>query len=193
MRIYIYLIRHAQCESNINPHHEGEDILSDLGKTEAHLLAEHFRDMRINAIYTSAILRAQQTGEEVAKVTGVKPEVHTCLKERSGKFDSTSTYIHAEDFSSLKERIIETKELFEKAINKHTVVISHAIFIKAFLAYIMAGEQLTEEILKGIDDALVIDNAGVSVLVFNTEKSKWRIMSLNNTDHLKIPIEPLIK
>lgn len=185
MRKYIYFIRHGECLSNIDPHFSGsEDSLSDKGLEQAISVAKKFKHISVENIYHSGILRAKKTAEEIEKVTGVNPKVKEFFKERRGNFSPDTVFEHVEDFENLKVRLIETKNFLEGLSSKHTVIVSHAIFLKALTAYLVFEDSLTEDLLRKFDDALVVDNTGVLKFMFNEEKKKWRIMSWNDLNHL---------
>lgn len=186
MRKYIYLVRHGECLSNVNLLFGGsEDRLSDNGLKQAVLVAERFRDPGINGMYHSGILRTQKTAEEIEKVTGVKSEIKEFLKERRGGFSSDSKYEYTEYFDQLKLRLVEAKLFLENLSAKRAVVVSHAAFLKSLATYLILGDSLSQDLLDKFDDALVLENAGISKCMFNDEKQKWRIMSWNDTGHLR--------
>ena len=185
MRKYIYLIRHGECLSNLDPHFSGsEDSLSERGLKEAITVAKRFKDIRVDAIYHSGVLRAQKTAEEIEKITNVRSEAKEFLKERRGDFSSDGTYKYTEEFNQLKSRLAETCSFLEDLQTKHTIVVSHAIFLKTLAAYLVHGSSLTEELVSNFNDVFTIDNAGISKCMFNEEKKKWHIMSWNDLAHL---------
>jgi broad specificity phosphatase PhoE len=185
MRKYIYLIRHGECLSNLDPHFSGpEDILSDDGLKQAVTVAKRFEHIAIDAIYHSGILRAQKTAEEIEKITGITSEPKEFLKERRGTFSTDGVYECAEDFEQMKVRLVETKNFLEDLTSKHTVIVSHAIFLKALAAYFIHGDVINDNLIRNFDNVLIMDNTGVSKLMFNEEKEKWRIMSWNDLAHL---------
>ncbi len=181
MRTTFYFVRHAESLSNVDPLFKGsDDVLSEAGLKQAQSLALRFKHIRVEKMYTSNIFRAQQTAAEIEKVIAIKPEVYEFLKERSGSFSAELHFTSNEAFEKLKKRLDETKHFLENLSHKHVVVVTHAIFQKSLAAYLMLGDSLTEELLHKIEDILVVENAGVSKLVFNKEKSKWRIMAWND-------------
>ncbi|MBP6975167.1 MAG: histidine phosphatase family protein [Candidatus Pacebacteria bacterium] len=184
MRKYIYFIRHGECLSNLDPHFSGEDLLSENGLKQAIFVAKRFKHVAVDAIYHSGILRTQKTAEEIERITDVKSEAKGFLKERRGAFSSEGIYGYVEDFAQLKLRLTETKSFLESLSSKHTVIVSHAIFLKALAAYLTHGDSLSEDLVRNFDVVLIIDNTGVSKCMFNKENGKWRIMSWNDLAHL---------
>lgn len=185
MRLTVYLVRHAESHSNIDPLFEGAtDSLTDTGSAQAKSLASRFKGSAIDAVYTSGILRAQLTAGEIGKVVGVTPTELDFVGERRGSFSTDGKYSHGESFEDLKTRLTETRLFLENLEHQHVVVVSHAIFLKSLAAHIMLGDSLTEASLDGIERSLVAENTGVSKFVFNKEKQAWRIMSWNDRRHL---------
>ncbi|MEK1831722.1 histidine phosphatase family protein [Priestia megaterium] len=70
----LYLIRHGQTDWNKNKLIQGHaDIpLNEAGKQQAKRVAERFRDIHIDVIYTSDLLRAQETAREIAAAAKVE-------------------------------------------------------------------------------------------------------------------------
>ena len=179
MRNTIYLVRHAEAQSNTNFHHIGEAHLTEDGIDQAQRLAKRFDGKNIDNIYVSEILRAKSTAEEISKVVGKTSIELGFLKERKGAYSGDMLFVPEESFSDMKTRLIEAKQFLENLPGSSVVVVSHAIFIKNLLADIMTGGFENESVMSKIEDVLVIDNATISKIVFNKEKEKWRIMSLN--------------
>lgn len=185
MRITVYLVRHAEAQSNVDPLFKGmEDNLTDIGSIQAKSLADRFKNAAIEGIYTSKTLRAQLTARGIGVVTGVQPTEIEFLKERSGSHSTDKQFNHSEQFDDLKTRLSKAKKFLEELDHGHVVVVSHAIFLKSLAAYILLGDLLTKETLDMIENCLVLENTGVSKFVFNKEKRKWRIMSWNDQKHL---------
>lgn len=185
MIIRIYLIRHAEAQTNVDPLFKGEiNNLTKKGVQQAKSTALRFRDTTINCIYTSEIHRAQLTAQEIEKITGNKPVILDFLKERKGSHSATLEYVHTETFEDLKKRLKETKDYLEKLPHKYIIIVSHAEFLKALISYIMHDDLLSETLLSSMSKKIILDNASISKLIFNTEKSKWHIESLNDKNHL---------
>ncbi len=114
----------------------------------------------------------------------IEPTQLEYLKERKGSYSMDLTYVHSETFEDFKERLKEAKLFLENLSHKHVVVVSHAIFLKGLISYIMLEDSLTEDLLIKMDNTLVIDNASVSKFTYNQEKQKWHIEYLNDKTHL---------
>lgn len=210
MRTSIYFIRHAEAQSNTNPDFNGGvDDLTEIGLNQARFLAAKFVDIKIEALYSSNTLRAELTAKEINKVTGLDLEILPYIIEIKGSFPDKFLYsklphdemlqavrqrVHNpnwepdmdESFESFKARIVELKNFLESLKYKNVIVVSHARFLKAFAAYIMLGESLTEESAAEISLKLTLGNAAISKLEYNHDKSKWRIDMWNDEAHLAL-------
>ena len=81
--MYLYIIRHGETYGNINGDGFTETDLTDNGLNQAFLLGERFKDERIDAIYTSTLIRAVRTGNEIFKYhKNAKFNIFTTLMEK---------------------------------------------------------------------------------------------------------------
>lgn len=72
----IYFVRHAESNSNINPHFDvPRDGLTAIGKAQAALLGKRFKNVGIDGIYTSETIRARQTGQYIAERIGLASQI----------------------------------------------------------------------------------------------------------------------
>ena len=89
----VYLVRHGQTAWNKEEIFRGRtDVpLDETGLREAKLAAGYFRGMEIDAIYSSPLLRAIQTAQEISKVCdlGVTP-LHGIIDMSFGEWEGRS-------------------------------------------------------------------------------------------------------
>jgi probable phosphoglycerate mutase len=80
----LYLVRHGETGSNIagalDTAVPGAD-LSEAGLTQSAALVERFRDCGIDALFTSTLVRTQQTLEPLSRETGIVPTILDGLRE----------------------------------------------------------------------------------------------------------------
>jgi broad specificity phosphatase PhoE len=194
-----FLIRHAACQG------VGQTLwgrtpgicLNDKGARQAQCLADRFRNMTLNAIYSSPLERAQQTATALAE--GMKLDVKTSdaaneinFGEWTGKtFDELSSderWRHfnnhrsvtiipgGESFLEVQNRIV--KELETLALQHgeaHVAIISHADVIRAAIAYFSAIP---------IDLIERFEISPCSVSVVAVDAGKATLLTLNNTGEL---------
>ena len=79
----LYLIRHTQAEGNLyrmmQGHWDGE--ITALGRAENDLLSERFRDIPLDAVYSSDLKRALLTAEACARGKGLTVQTDRRLRE----------------------------------------------------------------------------------------------------------------
>ena len=88
--MYLYIIRHGETYGNINGDGFTETDLTDTGLYQAFLLGERFKDEKIDAIYTSTLIRAVRTGSEIYKYhKNVSFNIFASLMEKGTDKDYT--------------------------------------------------------------------------------------------------------
>jgi len=88
--MYLYIIRHGETYGNLNGDGFTETDLTDNGLKQAFLLGERFKDERIDAIYTSTLIRAVRTGSEIHKYhKNANFNIFTTLMEKGTDKDYT--------------------------------------------------------------------------------------------------------
>ena len=194
-----FLIRHAVCRGL------GQTLwgrtpgicLNDTGQIQAQCLADRFKDLSLDAIYSSPLQRALETAQVIGK--GVNLEVKTSdavneidFGEWTGKtFDelsgddrwrhfnnrrSMTTIPGGESFLEVQNRIV--KELEALAVEHgraHVAIISHADVIRAAVAYFSA-------IPIDLIERFEISPCSVSVVAVNDDNAT--LLTLNNTGEL---------
>ena len=78
MSTFVYLIRHGATASNEERPYRlqgsGLDLsLSDLGRAQAEATAKAMAGVRLNAVYSSPLLRAKETAAPIARAQGLEP------------------------------------------------------------------------------------------------------------------------
>ncbi len=79
----LYLIRHGETDSNKCFRFQGQtDIeLNAKGRQQAEMLAEHFKNIPLDAVYCSSLKRARQTAEPLAALHGLEVQPVDAIKE----------------------------------------------------------------------------------------------------------------
>ena len=194
-----FLIRHASCNGL------GQTLwgrtpgicLNENGEMQAQRLADRFKDMTLNAIYSSPLERALQTAEVVARklnleVTNSDAANEINFGEWTGKtfaelssddrwrrFNSRrsmTTIPGGESFLEVQNRIVkEIESLAVQHGGARVAIVSHADVIRAAVAYFAATP---------IDliERFVISPCSVSVVTVNEESAT--LLTINNTTDL---------
>ena len=91
MTTRLIFIRHGQSVGNLTGRYLGhyDGALTDLGREQARLAADYFRDTKIDAAYASDLSRAYETGSIIAAPHGLVPIPDIALREISaGKWEN---------------------------------------------------------------------------------------------------------
>ncbi len=109
----LYLVRHGQSDGNAEGRFGGHSPtpLSALGKQQAELTAQVLAKEKINAIYSSDLLRAVQTAQPLAKMSDLPVIATAAFRERKvgvleGKTFDESKVEHPKDYYALVNRNI---------------------------------------------------------------------------------------
>ncbi len=203
----IYLIRHGTTDSNYNGQFQGstDNELNQMGMKQANCLGEKFKQIDLDAIYSSPLRRAKQTAEGVlTHHPKLKLNLVEDLREIDGGLleGNSSAYNHehyGEVLELLKtkpglavcpngEACVQVYERMGKAIdaiaNKHrndqaVAVVSHGCAIMAYLSY--AKGIKAEEMERNIPH-----NASVTTIeyIFTANDRQIRIEEEDNNEHL---------
>ncbi len=73
----IYLVRHCECTANVERRLSGivDYPITDKGKGQLDGLAQRFRDVKLDAVYTSPLSRTRATAEAIARYNGAPVSV----------------------------------------------------------------------------------------------------------------------
>lgn len=185
MRKVVYFVRHAEAGVNADPLiQEGGDVLTERGFREAQTIADRFLEIPFESLYTSKILRARLTAQKIGDCVGKVPVIEEAFKERKVVYTSPSEYLFEEKYEDFLVRVFEAKVFLEHLSDEKVVVVSHALFIRAFLACILLGDALTEDILADFEKVLTIDHASLTKCEYDSQKKKWRVVFWNDISHL---------
>ncbi len=187
MSCTLYFIRHGQSLGNLDGVFLGHtDLdLSPLGYTQASKTAQYLKDIHIDKVYSSDLLRAYNTCGEYLKVTGKCAERCTGLREIfAGDWENRkycdlktdfsesygvwltnigrSTPKNGESVECLTDRAVKCiTEIAKKNDGKTVAIFTHAAFIRSFFNYAL-GNGLDE--MKNIPWST---NASVSTVEYN--------------------------
>src|SRR5512133_3224959 len=80
-----WLVRHGQTDWNVHGRWQGQSPkapgLNEFGRTQALVVRDRLQNVPISIVYSSDLLRAQQTAELIAKPLGLSIMLETRLRE----------------------------------------------------------------------------------------------------------------
>ncbi|RYD05385.1 hypothetical protein N752_08560 [Desulforamulus aquiferis] len=198
----IYLVRHGETSWNAGGRFQGHsDIpLTDKGKEQAQYLAERLRKEKIDAFYSSDLLRARETAEILAKPHGLPVQNVKELREINfGQWEGLTSREISENFSEISsewwskplttqipsgERLLDVVHrcqeailrIAEEQVDKSSVVVAHGGVIRALVGTVL-----------GMDLnyfwKLRLDNVSLTVIeIFESDKAILELY--NDTCHL---------
>jgi broad specificity phosphatase PhoE len=184
-----FLVRHGACDGL------GQTLwgrtagvcLNDEGKAQVQRAAEHFKNVKLDAVYSSPLERALETAEAIARVARLEVKQSAAFNEVdfgewSGKsFEALSRDEHwrrfntqrsvtriprGESFFDVQARVVaELERLAQEHNDKRIAIVSHADVIKCALGYV-AGTPI--DLLQRFE----ISPASVSVIATNEHDTK---------------------
>lgn len=204
-----YLVRHGETLLNAQHIRQGESgALSETGRLQAGMVGRYLKNFPIKLIISSTYPRAEETAVIVNTYLKV-PIIYSPLfierrnpSEIIGKstknpeviriVDKMDLAYHPDDYRvSDEENFIDLKVRAQMCVKflmlqraRETVVITHHLFLKMFIAYILYREQLHASDFVKLTFFNTSDNAGITVCEFHPWKffSKtqgWEIVSFN--------------
>lgn len=152
----IYVVRHGQTDYNVKRLFQGQtDVpLNRTGEKQAKEMAEKFKNVKVDNILVSPLLRARQTASYISNIKKIKPLIEEDLKERSfGKmegqanreecniemlldFEKNYEIYDVEPIQSFFKRVGEClKQIIKKYDGQDIVLVTHACVTQAIEYY----------------------------------------------------------
>lgn len=201
----LYLVRHGQSAGNAEGRFGGHSPtpLSELGRQQAELTAHALFKEKVDAIYSSDLLRAVQTAEPLAKLLKLEINPTVNFRERHVgvleglTFDEAKTQ-HPDDYFALINRevdhIIKDGESYRQLLDR-TIETLHEIMKKhrggkiAVFAHTGTICFMTLYLLGAIHRRirktpwLITSNCGINRFEFRG-RNNLRVLAINDTRHL---------
>ena len=208
----IYFVRHGETENNVKNIRQGpEEPLTEKGRTQALATALRFpkNKGRPQIIISSPYERTKETAEIIAKELKMSVEYSNLLKERrnpseiighSGQekqvkkiIDCIDKSYHADDlrisdeenFVDLKKRAKELLISITKRKEERIIMVTHGIFLKMVISYMLYGERLTASEYNNLSYFNPINNASMAICSYTThwfKKNEWKLIVWNDLD-----------
>ena len=196
----IFLIRHAEAEGNLyrRAHGQMEGLVTARGYRQIGLLRERFKDEKIDAVYSSDLIRARETAKAVSEPRGLNIQTTERLREVNmgvwedqpwGELEYLEPRNHANFSSDPAGWIVSGAETFEEVIARLTdciydiarrhggetvAIVTHGFAIRAFFCGLMGFP--SHEAGK----VLYCDNTAVALLDYEDGSMTIRYQSDNS-------------
>jgi broad specificity phosphatase PhoE len=210
----LYLVRHGESLWNAESRHQGWSSvnLSARGVRQAEALGTRLCSVPFTSCYSSPIFRARRTAQLVTLQFRGAPPIHTscALRERrlrpewEGRThdeirglltpaelvrhhqDYGFHYDHGESPSEIMTRIRSFIETLTATVpaSGNVLLVTHKMHVQLFLIH--AAGAYEGAAASGWDrECVEIGNASISVIEFD---KRFRILSVNDTSHLDVPL-----
>ncbi len=199
----VYLIRHAEAEGNLYRRIHGwyDSLITENGYRQIKALEERFRDIQVDAVYSSDLLRTKTTAAAVYKPKGLElntrqglREIHLGIwedmtwaqadrmdPEQMGYFNINNPHFHcegSETFDQLRARISHAiLSIADCHPGKTVAIFTHGMAIRNVLAHFqnIPVDRTGEAVPHG-------DNTAVALLEIDSGKVEVKFM--NDNSHL---------
>lgn len=198
----IYLVRHCEAEGNTKRYFQGhsDGTVSPNGELQCRQLAERFRTIHLDAVYSSPLKRAYFTAQAVDHYHGLPIQTDPGLMEINGGHweghlwaelpdlfpEEADAWAHrpwefapkgGESMREVYDRIWNTVvAIAEKNDGKQIAIVSHGCAIRNLLTRIKFGE------IEKLGEMGWCDNTAVSLLRW--EKGRMQLVMENDAAHL---------
>lgn len=205
--MYVYLVRHGESEGNAANIHQHETTpLSEIGLSQAAIVAHRFAKIPVETIVASDLVRAQQTAQAISHVVNLpvipskllreirRPselnglryedslsiETRNQMKAHMGEKDWH--YSDEENFFDAHERAIECLDMFSKREEQKVAAVSHGLFISMLASTVIFGDLYTPHLFEHVYRSVRVDNTSITILRY--EDDHWRMITWNDREHL---------
>lgn len=206
----VYLIRHAEAMGNINETFQGrtDENVTEKGYKQLAELSKRFKDISLDVIYSSPLVRAKETAKAVDKYHGIDVSYDEGLIEINGgvwegkkwadlptlypvEFNLWTYKMHefyienGETMAEVSERMQKTiGEIVSQNLGKSIAIVSHGCAIRTYLCY-ASGNTLDK-----LHDVGWSDNTSVSLIEYGADLTP-NLVYKNNSDHLPYELSTL--
>lgn len=204
-----YLVRHGETLLNKEHVRQGpEGDLSPLGQQQAEQVGNYLKQFPIESIISSTYPRAKETSLIIKKYLRVPVTYSQLLVERKNPSEIIGKKTHdpevikvvdqmdlayheddfrfsdEENFADLRKRGRKCLALLARQGAPHTVVVTHHVFLKMLISYMLYHEHLHAADFTKLTFFNVSDNAGITVCEFNplhifSKTRGWKVISYN--------------
>ncbi len=205
-----YFVRHGESEGNAaGVHQSASTPLSEIGQSQAKIVALRFKHIRVEQILASPMTRARQTAQAIANYIQMSVTENDLFRERRGPSALVGLSQQSEKSKSIRSELAqrlleedgnwrhsdeETAREFANRAQKaldflrqqpadNLVVVSHALNIRMILANVLNQTGELKHLYE-IYSNFELNNTSLSVITYDYEKARWQVLCINDHSHL---------
>lgn len=206
----IYFVRHGESQQNAEGIRQGsEGPLSPQGVLQVIATSKRFPQNKgkPEVIISSPYERTKETANIIAAELNMMVEYCDLLRERKNPTEIVGhkgeerdikkivdvidgsyhkdelRYSDEENFEDLKERAKQLLSFIEDRGEDRIIMVTHGIFLKMVIAYIIYGESLTASLYNTLSYHNPINNAGMTICKFIPHwfaQDEWKVVTWND-------------
>ena len=199
----IYVIRHVQAEGNLYRHMQGhwDGDVTPMGRQQRDALSLRFRDIPVDAVYSSDLYRAYFTATAITRFHDLPIRTDKRLREinigrweaapfanifweepeRIASFMGDPEHFSmpgAETYHDVQKRAVDALcEIAEANPDRTVVITTHGITIRCLLCWVLGSS------LNDTETVPIFHNTGVAKLCY--EDGRFTVETINDASHLR--------
>ncbi len=219
----IYFVRHGETILNAKGIRQGrEGGLTEHGRAQALATAKRFpqKKNKPQVIIASPYERTIETAGIIAKElnmpveysellierrnpteiighAGIEPETKHIVDLMDKSFhDDDFRFSDEENFTDMKERSKKLVEYIKTRPEERIIMVTHSIFLKMFISYLLLGEELTASTYNTLSYLNPIENGGMTICAYKTQTrflrkplEEWSLIIWNDLIQTENPKE----
>lgn len=142
------------------------------------------KELKMKHVEYSDLLVERKNPTEIIGHSGIEPEVRKIVDLIDKSFhDDSLRYSDEENFMDLKNRAKKLLKYIRRRSEKRIIMVTHGIFLKMVIAYMILGENLTASEYNKLSYFNTIDNAGIAICSYTTHwfsKNEWKVIVWND-------------
>lgn len=203
----IYFVRHGETAGNAQNHHQtAKTPLSEIGLSQAKLLAHRFKKIQIDRLIASDHLRTQQTAKAIAKTTKLQIQLEPFLREmrnpsvfegkpysdpnlktikeqmRAHQHDKNWHHSDEENWFDLKQRALKFINSLDGESEERLCAVTHGITLRMIAGVMLFGSEADMQTLEKLARSIVMTNTGITQ--FEWRDGCWQLICWNDAAHL---------
>ncbi|TSC66133.1 MAG: 2,3-bisphosphoglycerate-dependent phosphoglycerate mutase [Candidatus Berkelbacteria bacterium Gr01-1014_85] len=214
----IYFVRHGQgleIDTALDLDIRLDPPLSSLGLQQATQIAERLQKVQFDTLLSSPLRRARETTQIISKATDKQPEYSNLFVERikptelngmpriekqasslwqaweESLYQTNLRLADGENYADLIARVDRAIEYLDLREEQTIVVVTHGFFLRAIIARILLGDQLSGTLLRTFLNNTSTNNTGLTAFSLSQEvtQARWKLLYFNDYSHLHAKLD----